>query len=388
MNARGRFPAIRPLSSALLQTAMAEDRFHVADYLRSGDYPCHGAEKNEAEAFVAEVERILNEEGAELITDELLGYLRAMFPSDELEAARTANQFDRLVAFAVLQRALDDARCELEEASFALPSSDDPIFAGRSDLLDRLNKDGLFVLRAEDIRDEFLRSQGVIVHGSHALYPHPMLTPMRELIGELFELVGEPGLTVSMALDPFRLTSVVDVPIRLLEDYWSGIKTTAENLDSLDPHDTGVRAFHAAPQDTPQRVFHPVLGTWFDWERRSRHDANDPVKRLYIREVCPPADRFGVPLSIVFNRELHAERDTAAKAFTHVDGKTCGYETTAYLPSAAHPNAEPGDPTRSRKLWRVDGRVTDQQWCSLVGLHFRGNDLIDEHFAAAFPERA
>ncbi len=172
--------------------------------------------------------------------------------------------------------------------------------------------------------------------------------------------------------------------MRLLEDYWSGIKVTVENRDSLDPHDTGVRTFHAARQEVPQRFFFPLLGTWFDWERRSRHDASDPVKRLYIREVCPATDRRGEPLVAASNRELHTERDTAAHCFTHVDGKICRYAANEYKPSAEHPNADPGKPARSRKLWRVDGLLTDEQWRLLVGLHFRSNELVAEHFAEVF----
>lgn len=190
-------------------------------------------------------------------------------------------------------------------------------------------------------------------------------------------------LDVAVAVHPFRVTGVDQVPMRLLEDYWYGVKINADNLDSLDPHDVGVRTFHAARQDTIERFFHPLLGTWFDWERRSHHDPDDPVKRLYVREVRPATDRHGEPLVAALNRELHAERDTAAHRFTHVDGKICRYDAAGYAPTVSQPDAPLGVATHSRKLWRVDGPMSDSTWELLVGLHFRRNELIQEHLDTA-----
>jgi hypothetical protein len=63
------------------------------------------------------------------------------------------------------------------------------------------------------------------------------------------------------------------------------------------------------------------------------------------------------------------------------------YPTETYGPTAANPRARPGAPERRRKLWRVDGPMSDEQWMELVGLFFRGNELIGEHFEDAFAER-
>ena len=87
-------------------------------------------------------------------------------------------------------------------------------------------------------------------------------------------------------------------------------------------------------------------------------------------------------------RELHAERDTVAHGFTHVDGKICWYDAAKYAPTVAHPDAPLGNATRSRKLWRVDGPMTDRTWEVLVGLHFRQNELIQEHLDTALAGQA
>jgi hypothetical protein len=218
------------------------------------------------------------------------------------------------------------------------------------------------------------------------VYPHPLLAPLRELVSELLALVQRPDLTVSIALHPQRFSAPEEVQHRLLADYWSGIRITPGNLDSLDRKDTATPTFHAANQDDPRRMFFPLLGTWFDWDRRSRHDPKDPVKRLYIREVRPTVGRDGNELVAAWNRELHSERDTGLRRFTHVDGKKCCYPAEEYPPSLNAPNLPPGKPAASRKLWRVDGQLEDQDWAELVGLHFRGNELIGEHFAETFPD--
>ena len=126
-------------------------------------------------------------------------------------------------------------------------------------------------LQPSDVADAELRSEGVFVAGGCAIYPNPMLAGARELVVELLDLAAAAELEVAVAPHPFRVTSVAEMPRRLLEDYWHGVKLTAKNLDSLDRHDTGVRTFHGARQETPQRFFFPLRGTWFDWDRRSRH---------------------------------------------------------------------------------------------------------------------
>jgi hypothetical protein len=375
------------LSSPLVQTGLAQDRFRMTQYMRDGAYPERRAEKDEAEAYVASVIAAIDRGEATQLVDELQYYLRAMFLPDELQLASDDSRlFVRQVGFAALQRAVDDALYELEDRSLDAPSRTDPVFTRCPSLFKRITKDGLVRLTPNDVLDEAPRGEGVFVFDGMAIYPHPMLAPARELVIELLALASEANLAVAIAIHPFRVTAIEDVPLRILEDYWYGVKLDARNLDSLDPHDVGVRTFHGARQDTIERFFYSLLGTWFDWERRSRHDAADPVKRLYIREVRPAVDRHGEPLVAAINRELHAERDTVAHGFTHVDGKICRYDADTYMPTIARPDAPLGVAARARKLWRVDGAMSDRTWGTLVGLHFRQNELIQEHFDAALGE--
>ncbi len=378
-------PLLDVRSSALLRHCVATDRFHVTDFLADGEYPSHRREKDEAEAYVAAALIVLEgPQGAEL-AEGLEHYVRHMYPPEEVTAAAEVGTLTRLLAFAALQRAVDDALHAIDEASFERPAADDYLYASQAWLLDALDRDGLLPLTADDL-DSDLLPEGVIVRRGIALYPHPLLAPLRELVWELFDLVQRPELTVRIALHPHRFSSPEEVPRRLLAGHWSGIKVTPGNLDSLDRHDVANPTFHGADQTHARRFFFPLLGTWFDWDRRDRHDPRDRIKRLYIREVRPATNRTGEPLAAAWNRELHAERDTRLRRFTHVDGKQCSYPAGEYAPSVLKPNARPGKPAVSRKLWRVDGPLDDRDWASLVGRHFRDNELIGEHFADTFPD--
>jgi hypothetical protein len=89
----------------------------VTDYLRDGRYPAHRAEKDEAERYVACVLEAIAAGQLTTLLGEVEHYLPAMFPPQELAEAKREGGFERLVAFARLQRTLDEALWELEERS-------------------------------------------------------------------------------------------------------------------------------------------------------------------------------------------------------------------------------------------------------------------------------
>lgn len=328
-------------TSPLLRRAVAEDRFDVTDYLRDGSYDGFRAEKDEVELRIAELDAALR--GGYRNAGEVDFYLEHMFPPDALAAASESGGLDRLRAFAALQKQLDDALYELEDRALEPPMATDPTFAARPDLFDALDpRDRLLPLTRNLVEDERLGDDALAAWDGEALYPHPHLAPMRELVWELRDLAADGELHVSIAVHPYRITRVEDIQHRLLLDYWSGIQLTRENLDSLDGHDVDVSTFHGATSRSPAReFFRPLLGTWFDWIAR-KDGPDDPVKRLYVREVRPTTDRHGEPLVAALNRELHAERDTHARRFVHVDGKLRRYPAETYGPSPIAPRADFG----------------------------------------------
>jgi hypothetical protein len=370
--------------SPLLRDALHEWRVDVWDYFGDGPYPFHREQKNEAEFRVAELIHSWDAAARVAALKSNEEYLK-LWARDRLQAANSDADWARLAGFAELQWLIEDSRSALYLDSFALPRRDQPLARALPGVHASLSRDGLMRLRPENLSDAG-GSETVFRHGDHALFPDARLRPLRELLFVIAELVSEPNLQVWVALDSYRVGAIEDVQYRLLLDQWSGIELTQANLDSLDAHDVGTTSFHV-PVNRPEvlNVFHPLVATSFDWVARG-DDQSDPVKRLYIREFLPPADGHGEPLIAVHNRELHAERDTRAHAFTHVDGKVRRYPIETYGIDHQTRRGNPGPHSHTRKLWRVDGEMTDQQWCDLVGLHFRNNELVPEHFRRIFPD--
>jgi hypothetical protein len=369
-------------SSPLLRLAVAESRFTPFEFYNDGAYPNHRDAKEEVEAFVRDYVSKLDAAALDTAFEYHREYLSSWVP-DRVEGASTPEDRARLCAFAELHDSLITAEANLMLDSLLPAQATDPVFDDDPALFGTLTE-GLLRLTPENIEDQWTATNAVFFVNGAALFPHPFLAEYRELLGLLADLASDPKLRVYTAIHPYRRVDPDELQYRLLEDYWDGVKLTAETLDSLDRHDQGA-SFHAAGErGEAEELFNPLLGTWFDWKARE-DDQDDPVKRLYIREVKPPVGSFGRELSAVMNRALHSERDTRARRFTHVDGKVCRFPVETYAPSANNPRAEPGPPERERKLWRVDGDLTDEQWFELVGLFFRGNELIEEHFREAFP---
>jgi len=370
--------------SALLKLAVGPIRFDPWEFFNDGAYPAHRAEKDEVEAFVSEYIAGLDRAGLDAAVEQHAEYLRTWVP-ERIQAAKTNGDVARLCAFAELHNAISEAEHDLMLKSLQAPDRSDAVFEEHPGLYDELT-DGLMRLTPGHIDEGWVATNAAFFVGERVLFPHPFLVEYRELLGALAELASDPALRVYAAIDPYRVARRDQLQYRLLEDYWDGLKITPKTLDSLDRHDQG-SSFHAAGERSEWDAYlHPLLGTWFDWKARA-DDESDPVKRLYIQELKPGEDRHGDPLEAVLNRELHAERNTTTRTFTHVDGKVVRYLTETYEPSASHPRARPGPPDRARKLWRVDGPMSDEQWMEVVGLFFRNNELIGEHFEDAFAER-
>ncbi len=241
--------------------------------------------------------------------------------------------------------------------------------------------DGLMRLTPTHIEEPWVATNAAFFVGDSALFPHPFLARYRELLGVLAELAEDPASTVYVAIDPHRIGRRDELQCRLLEDYWDRRRSTRSTGTIRGLHSTP-RSDVARPRNSCTRC--SELG--FTGKARADHES-DPVKRVYIQELKPSEDRSGDPFEAVLNRELHAERDTSTRKFMYVDGKIVHYPTETYAPTATNPRALPGPHERKRKLWRVDGPMSDEQWMEVAGLFFRDNELIGEHFEDAFAER-
>lgn len=362
---------------------MHDGRWDVWQYFRDGDYPAHQPQKAEVERLVVQFSDGWDEAAVRTVLESNADYLEA-WADQHVAAATSLSDWSRLAAFAEIQWLVEDSRADLRLDSFGLPRVEQPLWSAMPDVYAQLSRDGLMRLAANHITDVGGDDMAFAI-GDEAVFPHPLLRPMRELLAVITDLTRDPELTVSIALDPYRQAKLADVSTRLLQDYWSGIKLSRANLDSLDAHGAGSTTFHfAGERDAAQEFFNPLVATTIDWATRG-DDERDPVKRLYVRELKPPHSGRGEELEAVHNRELHSERDTERRQFIHVDGKVRRYPTETYEIHRENPRGATGPHSHTCKLWRVDGPLTDEAWGDLVGLHFRGNELVAEHFRRVFP---
>lgn len=211
------------------------------------------------------------------------------------------------------------------------------------------------------------------VVGDRAVYPHPLVFDLRELMWDVIGL-GLDGFAAKLAIDPVRTTTRADACQMLLADYWFGCKLTRDTIDSLHPEHLG-ETWHMRPADRPTTfATHPVAATVFRWS------ADGYVKKLEVVEIAPRDSRAAKHGPYVLNRYLHALRDTRLKRFTHVDGAVRAYARDTYQATQANPKGNCGEAVRYRKLFRVDGAIEDAAWGKIVAHYFRGNELVIEYF--------
>jgi hypothetical protein len=252
-------------SSALLKLALNESRTTPLEFYDDAPYPDHRAVKDEIEQFVAE--HLAGASAADLAValERHRDHLTSWVPH-RLEGA-DREEVARLCAFAELHAQLLQAEDELMLASLGPPKADDLVFDAEPKLFGALT-DGLMRLLPAQIEEQWTATNAAFFLPEGVVFPHPFLAQYRELLGVLAELAGDPRLRVYVALDPYRRAQREDLQYRLLEDYWDGMKLTAESLDSLDAHDQGT-SFHAAGERwEAEELFNPLLGTWFDWRAR------------------------------------------------------------------------------------------------------------------------
>jgi hypothetical protein len=349
-------PVLDVRSSPLLRLALSIHRFDPWNFYDGDSGYRHSADAHtEIDALIkARLVSIADEEVEKGLVEHD-HWLRIWVP-DRLEGACTRQARARVCAFTELHLLVDKSLDALDEVVMGPAKPSDPVFDGLPDLAASLSRDGLLPITVENIRQEHVGTNAAFWIGSVGLLPHPHLAPYRELLHVLAELATDPALTVSVAINPFITRPPDDGVFRLMEDQWYGLQLTARTLDSLDQHDTG-SSFHAAGERSKaEELLHPLLGTHFDWRARN-DDPADPVKRLYIQEVRPARDPRDEELFIaVFNRALHAERDTSTHQFTHVDGKTCRYRTDYYPPCKENPCCR----CRSRHTSASCGALTGQ----------------------------
>lgn len=253
-------------------------------------------------------------------------------------------------------------------------------FEGAGDFSSRRAEKEEFELRVADLlgshtRPEFVaiaRNDPAPLRGSTHRGPYTFNPDTDDL-----RVVAVRMLKVQMAIDPHRVIKADEIQDVGLFDYWWGLKLTREDLD--DVHPTGTTVHARAPGSEVDHTY-PLLSTSFRWR------ANGTLKELEVQEAVPADSWEHSGSEFVINRYAHSIRDTTQKAFVHLDGAAKAFPKSEYALSAEDPNAATGTPLY-RKLFRLDGDLTDELWGCVLSHFFRGNEHIHEYFGAILDER-
>jgi len=365
-------------SSALLRGSIDERFFSIWEFAGDGAFPVHRGEKNELEALV---ERVLTGTS----DTELRNLARADTRLISGLSSGAVGGFDpdtgdlRTIAVRQVERAMYRGYYSLLDSAYQPASSKDRVCQTVHGLFERLETaDLLLPLTVEMVKDRVGFEDRAFCVGGFAVYPHPALRPARELVKQLCGM-AEAGYNVKVAVDPHAVVPIAHAQSAALFDYWRGVKLDLRTID--DPNAIGTTV-HARRPDQQDRHMFSLLRTEFRWSRYEADQKSFEVQETVPRSAVPfDHGRAWLGSRYVRNRYLHSIRDTAARAFIHLDGAAKAFLRDTYGPTITEPTAPQGFPVY-RKLFRVDGEIPDEGWADLVAYFFRENELVVEYLGA------
>ncbi len=254
---------------------------------------------------------------------------------------------------------------ELPEAALGPPDPESRVLRAVPGLLARLDADGLVDISGLDARPHGLLLDGYSLHYHQFLRRGFSSNIHYELIGKVLGLADRHGLTARLAIDDRRLRQREEHQEVEEKDFWYGKPLSDRFLD--DVHEVG-ETFHG-DRAGGLSILNPYAGLSVRWT------ADGHLKTVEIEEFMPPPE---AGQEWVLARYLHAIRDTHERAFIHCDGAVKAYKPATY-PAVQGEFARRGKGDHYRKLFRVDGSLTSEEWSQLAASWFRGNRLILEY---------
>ena len=248
---------------------------------------------------------------------------------------------------------------------------------GASHLPPRRSRQSASVISLQTLNDEFTLFDGGIRYRDFVVQYHQFLrrgfssNPNFDFLGTLARYRNETGRnnTFRIGIDHRRLMRFEDYRQTIERDTWYGPAFDREKLD--DPAHVGLAVVGRIYPNSLDS--YPIEKTEFLWKRNE----GDTIKTLEIEELsCSsnPYDGWHI------NRYVHAERDMPNQVFRHFDGAAKVYAQNEY--SERIGQTMPNQP-RCRhyvKLFRIDGDILLDDWLSLVGMFYKGNEMVIEYF--------
>jgi hypothetical protein len=252
------------------------------------------------------------------------------------------------------------------------------VWMGKGVALERtglsLDDDGLLGLRNTSLR---ITKEGVIAGPHWLLYDMevPGSFVSGGFIGDLLDTVK------SNEVQAHRFSVAIAADVLLSSDYWRETITKAyiygpkglslQNINAADfPKDpTGTVTVHQRLEGTEFDDLFPIDRVEIMWSRR---DAN---KTVQIEELVPPPTD-----SLVSTKYIHGRWSPAADSFEHYDGAVKSYTRFAYADRLRTDMKKfKSKSAMYRKVFRIDGRIPLEAWCTLTTKFFDPDELIVEY---------
>jgi len=86
----------------------------------------------------------------------------------------------------------------------------------------------------------------------------------------------------------------------------------------------------------------------------------------------------------ILTRYIHSLRDIEKHEFTHLDGSIMIYHRNQYEERHAKTVVDRLQLMRKVKVFRLDGKISDNEWSRLIGFFFQQNTMVAEYLNPNF----
>ncbi|MDV8067594.1 hypothetical protein R4P64_13850 [Rhodococcus sp. IEGM 1366] len=256
---------------------------------------------------------------------------------------------------------------------------DSRVFAEHPDLFAKLDKYGLVPVNAVDGDSQIGRVDGHMVH-YHQLLRRSYVGRMNtELIEEILRVeASHPSNIARIALDERRLMPADHWLPHFEKDHVFGPRNMPSEGWLDDLHSNGTVVKGDFDQHSGRAAYDYAIV-----RSESRIDGSSNIFLKHIEVEERVSENWSRVDGKVLIRYFHSIRDPEISGFVHCDGAVKVFEEESYadlLRNQACGSFGLGVTKNAlyRKVFRIDGVITTQQWSMLLLKWFRGNDLIRE----------
>jgi hypothetical protein len=242
------------------------------------------------------------------------------------------------------------------------------------DLFDTADEDGLISL-AHLLNDFTYLSQGVFKHknSQFCLFAHEFFRRSQSrfnnfhffFLDAFLSVAGSSECTFKIRLDRHMIGYAPSFNVRGELEFHYGPKYT----DDISQIKTGISRYQCTDSD---RRFYGISGTEFYW-KKDKKEITFELEELRDNPSPDVGEQYHC-------RYVHSIYKMANENFVHFDGAMRSYSLEEMSNRLEKTFTEYGRKADYKKLFRMDGKISLNQWKTLITHYMQGNPLIYEYF--------